>query len=174
MNLFFRFLRIIISAMLARPATGLLDTHVIGSSVWIGDQDPMGHMTNSRYSSFTDLAIMNYMGRTGALRAFRRHGWLPVIQYEALSYFRMLRYPQSFEVRTRLVGWEDTQMVFEHLFMRGDCLHARSLMVARLTGRKKTRITAAMALEVLGTTLPSPELQPEIRNVIDQLRAERP
>ena len=48
MNLFFRFLRIFLPAWFARERTQPLDVHVIKSAVWIGDHDPMGHMTNSR------------------------------------------------------------------------------------------------------------------------------
>ena len=67
---------VFLPAFFSKVKTDLLDLHIVRSAVWLGDQDPMGHMTNSRYSSFTDLAIMNYMGRTGALKAFRKRGWL--------------------------------------------------------------------------------------------------
>ncbi|MFN7054839.1 thioesterase family protein [Hyphomonas sp.] len=171
MNLFFRFLRIMLAAMFTWRRTSLMDLHTIRSKVWLGDQDPMGHMTNSRYSSFTDLAIMNYMGRTGALRAFRKRGWLPVIQYESFFYHRMLRYPQPFEVQTRLAGWGDTHLVFRHEFISGERIHATSLMIARLTGRKKTRVTAAMAMEAMGLTLESPPLDPQVLDILRELKA---
>lgn len=171
MNLFFRFLRIFLPAFFSRTHTHLMDLHIIRSAVWLGDQDPMGHMTNSRYSSFTDLAVMNYMGRTGALKAFRKRGWLPVIQYESFAYLRMLRYPQKFEVHTRLIGWEDTRLVFQHTFLSGDRIHAESTMIARLTGRKKLRVTAEMAMEALGVTLESPPLPPAALAIIEDLKA---
>ena len=171
MNLFFRFLRILLAALLTRRITSLLDMHTIRSAVWLGDQDPMGHMTNSRYSSFTDLAIMNFMGRTRALIAFRKRGWLPVIQYESFFYHRMLRYPQKFEVQTRLIGWEDTFIVFQHDFISGERVHATSLMVARLTGRKKMRVTADMAMEVMKVTLQSPPLEQHVQDILRELRA---
>jgi acyl-CoA thioesterase FadM len=170
MNLFFRFVRTMLAAMFSSRRTGLLELHMIRSKVWLGDQDPMGHMTNSRYSSFTDLGIMNYMGRTRALHTFRRRGWLPVIQYEAFFYHRMLRYPQPFEVHIRLIGWDDAYMVFRHEFISGDCVHATSLLIARLTGRKKTRVTAMMAMEALGEALESPPLDPQIYEIIHTLK----
>lgn len=172
MNLFFRFLRIFLPAFFSRSHTHLMDLHIIRSAVWLGDQDPMGHMTNSRYSSFTDLAVMNYIGRTGALKAFRKRGWLPVIQYESITFLRMLRYPQKFEVHTRLAGWEDTRLVFLHSFVTPDGrVHAESTMIARLTGRKKMRVTADMAMEALGVDLESPPLSPQVRAVLDDLKA---
>lgn len=171
MNLFFRFLRVFLTALLSRTRTDLMEVHTICSSVWLGDQDPMGHMTNSRYSSFTDLAIMNYMGRTGTLAAFRKRGWLPVIQHEAFSYFRMLRFPQKFTVETRLLGWHETHMIFRHTFIADGRLHAESTMIARLTGRKKMRVTAEMAMEALGVQLESPPLTPQIMAILEDLKA---
>ena len=172
MNLFFRFLRIFLPAFFSRVRTHLMDLHIIRSAVWLGDQDPMGHMTNSRYSSFTDLAIMNYMGRTGALKVFRKRGWMPVIQYESFAYLRMLRFPQKFEVHTRLVGWEDTRLVFQHSFIAADGrIHAESTMIARLTGRKKLRVTADMAMEALGVRLESPPLSPQVQAILAELKA---
>lgn len=171
MNLFFRFLRIFLPALFSRTRTSLMDLHIIRSAVWLGDQDPMGHMTNSRYSSFTDLAIMNYMGRTGALKAFRKRGWIPVIQYESFSYLRMLRYPQKFEVQTRLIGWGDTHLVFQHTFLSEGRVHAESTMIARLTGRKKLRVTSQMAMEALSVTLESPPLSPQTQALLEDLKA---
>lgn len=171
MNLFFRFLRVFLPAFFSRVHTSLLDLHIIRSAVWLGDQDPMGHMTNSRYSSFTDLSIMNYMGRTGALKAFRKRGWIPVIQYESFAYLRMLRYPQKFEVHTRLTGWGDTHLVFQHTFLSEGRVHAESMMIARLTGRKKLRVTSQMAMDALGVTLESPPLSPQVQALLEDLKA---
>jgi acyl-CoA thioesterase FadM len=171
MNLFFRFLRVFLPAFFAKVHTGLMDLHIVRSAVWLGDQDPMGHMTNSRYSSFTDLGMMNYMGRTGALKAYRKRGWIPIVQFESFNYIRMLRFPQKFEVQTRLAGWDGSFLCFEHKFVSNGSVCAESHMVARLYGRKKVKITAEMALEVLGQTLESPPLDSQFTHAIAELRA---
>ena len=44
-------------------------------------------------------------------------------------------------------------------------------MVARLYGRKKAKITAEMALEVLGQTLQSPPLDAQFTFAVGELRA---
>ena len=135
MNLFFRFLRIFLPAFFTKKRTGLMDVHTVRSSVWIGDQDPLGHMTNSRYSSFTDLGTMNYMGRTGALMTYRKRGWSPIIQHESITFYRMMKFPQKFELTTQLVGWADCYICFRHQFHSKGKLIAESRMVARLVGR---------------------------------------
>lgn len=171
MNLFFRFLRVFLPAFFSKVKTGLLDLHIIRSAVWLGDQDPMGHMTNSRYSSFTDLGTMNFMGRTGALKAYRKRGWATIIQYESFHYIRMLKYPQKFEVHTRLAGWEDVHICFEHTFISRGTVCATSRMVARLYGRKRAKVTAAEAMEALGLHLESPPLHPAFLRTIEDLKA---
>ncbi|MAN45314.1 MAG: thioesterase [Alphaproteobacteria bacterium] len=171
MNLFFRFLRVFLPAFFSSQRTNLLDVHIVKSAVWLGDQDPMGHMTNSRYSSFTDLGIMNFMGRTGTLKAFRKRGWMPVIQHESLTFYRMMRFPQKFELRTQMVGWEDCYICFRHEFHSKGKLIAESRMVARLTGRRKTKVTAEMALEALGLSVESPQLGQRYLDAIADLQA---
>ena len=173
MNLFFRLLRVLITAWFSKPKTHILDVHTIRSAVWIGDHDPMGHMTNSRYASFTDLGIMNFMGRTGTLKAFRKHGWAPIIQHEALTYFRSMSFPQKFELQTRMVGWDGTYMCFRHTFVSKGRTVATSRMIARLKGRNRQRVTADMALEALGMPMESPPLEQPFLDAIADLRAER-
>lgn len=170
MNLFFRFLRIFLPAFFSNKRTPLLDVHTIRSAVWLGDQDPMGHMTNSRYSSFTDLGIMNFMGRTGTLKVFRKQGWIPIIQHESLTFHRMMRFPQKFELRTQMVGWDGSYICFSHEFHSKGKLIAESRMVARLVGRKRARVTADMALEALGQPMDSPPLGARYLDAINDLR----
>lgn len=171
MNLFFRFLRVFLPAFFSKVKTGILDLHIVRSAVWLGDQDPMGHMTNSRYSSFTDLGTMNFMGRTGALKTYRKRGWIPIVQYESFNYIRMLRYPQKFELHTRLAGWDDCFICFEHKFISKGQVCATSHMVARLYGRKKAKVTADMAMEALGVKYESPPLDAHYQRIIAELQA---
>ncbi len=171
MNLFFRFLRVFLPAFFSKVKTGILDLHIVRSAVWLGDQDPMGHMTNSRYSSFTDLGMMNFMGRTGALKAYRKRGWMPIVQYESFNYIRMLRYPQKFELQTRLAGWDDCFICFEHKFVSKEQVCATSRVVARLYGRKKAKVTAQEAMDALGVQLDSPELHPAYHRIIEEIKA---
>lgn len=171
MNLFFRFLRVFLPAFFSKVKTGLLDLHIAGSAVWLGGQDPMGRMTNSRYSSFTDLGTMNFMGRTGALKTCRKRSCIPIFQYGSFNYIRMLRYPQKFELQTRLAGCEDCFICFEHKFVAKDQICATSRMVARLYGRRKAKVTAEMAMEALGVKYDSPPLDEHYRRVIAELQA---
>jgi acyl-CoA thioesterase FadM len=169
MNLFFRFLRIFLPAWFSRERTAPLDTHIIKSAVWIGDHDPMGHMTNSRYASFTDLGMLNYIARTGFLKVFRKHGWTPIIQSEAISFHRMMRFPQKFELHTRPVGWEGSYILFEHKFLSKGRTVAESRMVARLVGRKKERVTIDMVFDGFGMHMESPEISPAFRAMLNDL-----
>jgi len=138
-----------------------MDVHTVRSSVWIGDQDPLGHMTNSRYSSFTDLGTMKY----------RKRGWSPIIQHESITFYRMMKFPQKFELTTQLVGWADCYICFRHQFHSKGKLIAESRMVARLVGRGRKKVDTQMALEAMGLNLESPQLSQRYLDAIADLQA---
>lgn len=171
MNLFFRLLRVLLFAMFSGKRTQMLDPHTLRFRVWIGDQDPMGHMTNSRYGSFTDLGIMNYMTRTGFLQVFRKRGWFPIVQHESFTYHRMMKFPQAFELTTEIVGWDDCYICFRHLFHSRGKLVAESRMISRIVGRKGAKVTGQMALEAMGLSVESPALGIRYVEAIDDLKA---
>ena len=140
MNLFIRLLMTFLRAKLARGQANLFDTTRIRSRVMLTDQDMFAHMTNSRYFSFSDLAIINYIVRTGCWTKLRKQGWFPVVASETVIFSGMLRAHQAFEVETRLVGWTGTYICLEHRFMRNSRERARVRIVARFASRKRERV----------------------------------
>ena len=158
MNLFLRLLVTFIRASLSREKPGFLDTTRIRSRVMLTDQDMFAHMTNSRYFSFSDLAVINYIVRTGAWPKLRRKGWFPVVAAETVVFASMLRAHQAFEVTTRLVGWTDTFICIEHRFLRDGTETARVRLIARFASRKNERVSVDQVRDLLGITDASPPL----------------
>lgn len=159
MNLFLRLLGILLGAVIRRPLdTGVLSPVRRSFSVWITDQDALGHMTNSRYFSLTDLAMLDFMLKTRALSIARRKGWLPIVSYEDIAFHRMLKFPQRFIIETRLVGWTDRYMVFTHRFERGGRCHAESLTLARFITRAGARVDVSEIARAFSIDHPSPPL----------------
>ncbi len=170
MNLFLRLVGILIGAAFRRP----LDVDVLSPtrrsfSVWITDQDALGHMTNSRYFSFTDLAMLDFMLKTRALSIARRKGWLPIVSYEDIAFHRMLKFPQRFSIETRLVGWTDRYIVFTHSFERDGQCHAESLTLARFITRGGTGVAVAEIARAFSIDSPSPPLSDAVLSAIERL-----
>ncbi|WP_300392938.1 thioesterase family protein [Henriciella sp.] len=173
MNLFLRLVLTFIRASLSKKKAGILDTTRIRSRVMLTDQDMFAHMTNSRYFSFSDLAIINYIIRTGAWKKLRKRGWFPVVCSEIAVFGGMLSAHQAFEVATRLVGWTDTYLCLEHRFLRNGRETARVRLVARFASRGKEKVTVADVVDLLGLTEESPPLSEEFHAMIADVQAAR-
>ena len=173
MNLFLRLVLTFIRASLARRKSGILEPAEIRSRVMLTDQDMFAHMTNSRYFSFSDLAIINYVVRTGAWQKFRKQGWFPVVCAESVTFAGMLRAHQAFRVETRLSGWTDTYLCFEHRFWRKDEETARVYIVARITSRTEGSIAIENVIDLLGVTDTSPPLSDTHRGMVSDIEAAR-
>lgn len=160
MNLFLRLLIVWLKSRLA-PRQDAFDDIVTSFRVWPTDQDAFRHMTNSRYFSLTDVCIIDYMLKTRAWPILAKRGWLPVVAYEDLIFRRMLRWPQLFRVRTRLLGWDDSWVAIGHAFERKDgTVTAEGVTLSRFISRKGERIATAQVVEALGLSDRAPTLSP--------------
>lgn len=174
MNLFFRLLLVFIRAHFSKKDADVFDETEIRSRVMLTDQDMFAHMTNSRYFSFSDLAITNYIIRTNCWARLRKRGWVPVVVAESVTISKMLKAHQAFSVKTRLVGWDDRYICLEHDFIRDAQKTARVRIVARFASSKKgERVMMADVLELLGVERQSPPLPEPYLRLIEDIRADR-
>lgn len=174
MNLFFRLLLVFIKASLAKNKADLFEPTLIRSRVMLTDQDMFAHMTNSRYFSFSDLAIINYVVRTGCWSKLRKRGWSPVVAAESVTFLRMLRAHQKFSVETRLVGWDERYLCLEHRFVKDAQTTAIVRIAARFASRNKSeRVMMKDVTELLGVTRSSPELPEAFERMIADIQSAR-
>ncbi|WP_300378982.1 acyl-CoA thioesterase [Henriciella sp.] len=173
MNLFLRLLMTFLRARLSRERPGLFDITRIRSRVMLTDQDMFAHMTNSRYFSFSDLAIINYIIRTGCWKKLRKQGWFPVVCSETVVFSRMLRAHQAFEIETHLVGWTSTYICLEHRFTRKNKETARVRIVARFASRRQERVSMDDITRLLDVETASPPLDEAYQGMIADVEAAR-
>lgn len=141
------------------------------------DLDLLLHMNNARYGREADVARAVHLARCGVLDALRELGASAVLAATCARYRRSLRLFEAFEVRTRLLAWDERAFYLEARFVR-----ARDGFVCALLRSRQ---------HVLGTTperivqhlckrkVESPELPPDLKHWIaynetssQQLRAE--
>lgn len=96
----------------------MLQTTRISMRVWPNDLDFNFHVNNGRYLALADVGRMHWFARTGMLAAARRQRAYPVVVDVIAKFRRDLRVFQSFEIQTRLVGWDPKWGVLEHRFVR--------------------------------------------------------
>ena len=105
-------------SLIGRPKADLLTTTTVRLRVWPNDLDLNLHVNNGRYLTLADIGRIHWFLRTGVLGVARRHGAFPVIG-DAIAKFRCdLRLFQTFQLHTRLVGWDQKWAFIEHRFVR--------------------------------------------------------
>jgi acyl-CoA thioesterase FadM len=116
MNLWFRLLFLLFRRPWRRPVDGLATT-VTRLRVWPLDLDFNRHVTNGRYFTLADVARMDYVLRTGAFRVALRAKALPIVGDTWGKFRRELKLFESFEIHTRMLGWDAKWSYLEHRFI---------------------------------------------------------
>lgn len=157
MNLYFRLVRLILLSLLARR-TGLFGSSVIAFRVWPLDCDLNMHMNNGRYLTLMDLGRFYYMAQADMLWKMFRYRWMPVIAAVESAYLRPLPPFRRFELKTRLLGWDEKYFYFEQEFHANGRLCAAMLVKGlMLTRGRPTPSKEVLARVAPGTTSPSIE-----------------
>lgn len=78
------------------------------------DLDANLHLNNGRYLQWADVNRMEWVVRTGILRAVLKQGWKPVLGAATVQFRRELKLWDEAKVSTRLVGWDDRWIFLEH------------------------------------------------------------
>jgi acyl-CoA thioesterase FadM len=116
MNLWFRLLLMLFRRPWRKPVDALATT-VIRMRVWPLDLDLNRHVTNGRYFTLADVGRMDFVLRSGAYRVALRHRAVPIVGDTWGKFRRELKLFESFEIHTRILGWDDKWSFMEHRFV---------------------------------------------------------
>jgi acyl-CoA thioesterase FadM len=117
MNLWLRLLWLMLFRQ--RQRVGLLETTTVRLRVWLTDLDLYRHVNNGRYLTLADIGRRDWFLRNGTMQRAARHGALPVMGDAIAKFRRELRLFQSFDIHSRLLGWDRRWIFLEHRFVRG-------------------------------------------------------
>lgn len=159
MNLVFRVIWLFFRSRF-RSRLAAEDTAITPFRVWPTDLDGLGHMNNGKYLSIMDLGRMDLMLRSGIWPRLKRNGWYPVLAGQTISYFRSLNPWQSFDIHTRLMGFDDRWGYVEQLFVRNGVTHARAIVRSRFLKRSGGSVDHT-DLELAFGVVPGPEGIPD-------------
>jgi acyl-CoA thioesterase FadM len=116
------------------PRLGPLDESVLPMRVWPHDLDFNAHLNNGRYLSLMDFGRFHLMARMGALRPAVRRRWRPIVGSAIIRFRRSLGPGESFDLRTRVVCWNEKWVFFEQRFERHRKIVATGLVKGLLRG----------------------------------------
>ena len=155
---------------LAKPRQGLFGECRVALRVWPNDLDSNLHMNNSRYLLAMDLGRWDYGVRTGVIQQALRRRWFPVAGSVMLRFRRSLDPFQRFELRTRVVAWDEKWWWFEQRFEVDGRLHALGRVKALFRGPEGS-VPTATVLAALGRADVPPLDMPEAIRLWQQAEA---
>jgi acyl-CoA thioesterase FadM len=162
MNLIFRLLLVVVRSF-RRPRLGALDESVLRLTVLPTDLDLNGHVNNGRYLTLMDLGRVDLLLRTGVVAAMRRNRWSGVVASVAIRYRRALNPFQRYELRSRVIGWDDRWIFTEQRFTRGGELAAYAIVKIHLFSREG-RLDPQRVVDALPHPAVSPEIPQAVRD----------
>jgi len=112
------------------------------------DLDLLFHMNNAKYFSLMDLARVDLMKRSGLLKVFSRNQWYPVVIAETAQFKKSIALFQSFDIETKILGWDEKAVLLEQTFVSGKTIHCQA--VVRALFLRKARETNSLRISPTG------------------------
>lgn len=117
-----------------RSRIGPLDQSLVRFTVLPHDCDLNFHLNAGRYVSFMDVARMELLGRMRIFGKVIRKGWRPIMGGCIIRYRRSVMPFERFDVRSRLVAWDEKWFYIEHIVEKEGQLCAVGHMRAVIRG----------------------------------------
>ncbi len=157
MLLLFRFLLTMLKSRF-RSRIGPLDESVVRFTVLPHDCDLNFHLNAGRYVSFMDVARIELIGRMRFIGPMLRRGWRPVAGGAVLRFRRSVLPFERFDIRSRVVGWDEKWIYVEHIVEKDGefCAigHMRTVIRSKQGTIPPTEVLAAMDLTLQSPPLP--------------------
>ena len=148
------------------PPLEALEAHVSHHRCWPHDLDMWLELNNGRALTLYDLGRMAMAQRAGLVTALGREGWGLTMAGSCVRFRRRVRGFERFEMRSRLVCWDDKFMYLEQSMWKrnGECA---SHVLYRAAATDKSGIVAPeRLLKAMDLTLVSPAVPDWISNWI--------
>jgi acyl-CoA thioesterase FadM len=152
MNLYFRLIyTLLVSFFQARARVD--EEQILHFRTWPHDLDLNLHINNGRYLTLMDLGRMQLLVRLGLLGPVVKNLWMPVIGAAHIRFRKSLSPFQSFELRTRIVSWDEKWIYIEQNFVSKGERIASAHIKGLIKGRK-SNVSTKHLLEKIGHFTP--------------------
>jgi len=159
MSIWLRFFWVVIAGFFRKPLD-VTDVSVLQQLVWPDELDINVHMNNAKYLAVMDLGRTDWIVRAGAWKLMRYEKMAPIVGGVMVRYRRSLKLFQRYELRTRLLGWDERWLYIEQVMECEDGGIA-CMAVQRTTFTKNGKLVAPVELAAkLGhdaTAMPAPD-----------------
>ena len=132
MRLRLRLLLLLISSIWRKPIK-LLDESVLNLRVLPNDID-VSKISNDRFLALMDLGRMDIAFRSGLLKSMFKNKWVPLATFNTIRFRYPLKAFQKYQLRTKIVWWDDKTGYFKQVFERKGRVVATGYVCATFLG----------------------------------------
>ncbi|MBR9652930.1 acyl-CoA thioesterase [Thalassovita aquimarina] len=141
------------------PALPYDGTHVSRHMCLPWDLDPFMELNNGRTLTLFDLGRLLLAKRVGLIATLKREGWGMTMAGSCVRYRRRIRVFETFEMRSRALGWDDKFLYIDQSMWKknGDCANhvVYRAAITDANGIVGTdRVRRALAAETAAMELP--------------------
>jgi acyl-CoA thioesterase FadM len=162
MSRWIRFVLTVLRSMF-KPRLGADQESRLTFHVWPTDAD-LSLMNHASYLTIMEQGRIDFILRTGILRLMLRHHWTALLGSITVQYRSPLRRFQRFQLRTRVVCWDEKWIFLEHQISRQSRIVAGALAKITFVAREG-RIAPAEALRAFGVAVASPPVAAMVRSL---------
>lgn len=170
------FVRLIKDVIIAhrQPEIGLTDTHISHHRCWPWDLDMMLELNNGRTLTLYDLGRFMAAQRVGLFKALYRKKWSMTMAGSIVRYRRRIRGFEKFEMRSRILCWDDKFLYLEQSMWKRDGQCASHVVLRAAITDKNGIIDPMLAITEMGYGNTTPLLMPEWVKVWSRAESLRP
>ncbi|MDG3041204.1 acyl-CoA thioesterase [Roseicyclus marinus] len=142
-----------------KPALGLFETHHLSLRCLPVDLDGFLEMNNGRILTLYDIGRFALSIRVGLWDVLKRERWGLVVAGSTVRYRARITGFQRFEMRTRLLGWDERFFYIEQGMWRGETCCNHALLRTGVTQRGRlapvAEVARAMGVPEISPALPA-------------------
>ena len=118
--------------------------------VWPTDLDVFKHMNNGKFLALFDISRYDLALRSGSWQRWKKLGWYPVVVAETITFRKSLMPWQSFDIESKVIGWDDQAIYFDQRFVVADEIYTQAIVRIRFLKRSRGILTPMEVIEGTG------------------------
>lgn len=135
MNLYFRFIWLLLSRIIVKTPVDLFANCTTRFRVQLLDLDLNLHVNNGRYLSIMDLGRFDLMLKSATFWSLAKQGYFPVVTSQSIRFKKALGPFHRFELISRIETWDEKDFYLRQSFVRDSVVYAEGFVKCRFLRR---------------------------------------
>jgi acyl-CoA thioesterase FadM len=103
------------------------DTSHLSFRVWPQEADKK-YMNSASFWTITEMGQLDLLFRSGLFKLCRRYHWSPLVGSQKMVYKKPLKRFEQFQLKSKVIYWDDRWVYLRQTFLKNDQLIANSLI----------------------------------------------